>query len=599
MDTPVRERACPTTTYGSLVSAFLFLLAITASAALLPAPAHAAAQGAGHAPAITAQLAWDDDARVAPFCRPDSVLVTFTSNKGDSEVRAIALDPETASIPDGVKAAKATSRAGDPSSRDEAAWLDTWEWTVDDLPAANDDGGEGLTWTFSYKAILDGMYAVEPAEAGPTAGQGPMRSVATWNYCEFGRNLLLTVVWCPSVDPSIDPNTAPGSDFSAEPGSDPSSLAAPVTCGKSAEEHTRQPDTFTVELVPTYGDGVSATAPNPTLDVRCARPGEQTHPIQTVNDIIVPTLDKDGNTVESWTPRLSIEGYAVTGIKPYKGAPGYDPDHITFSAVCQSGEPGPGAEAPGADNPAADNNTDPGNTATLTVTKVWEDNSNRDGARPESVTVRLTANGKPTGDFAQLTHKAGWKHTFEGLAKGVSYSVTEDPVPGYTATVTRESVTVPAEAAPQSDTFNNAQSVTLTNTRASQDDQGVCRCEDVAACTCKDVASCACKPQDKCTCKQEDKCACRQDGSSNREADGDGKDRNSSGDKNSNNPDAPATSTVAGGGANPVKTATATTRKLPQTGDSAHVVAPVLAIAGAALVAAAAIIRVRAGRKAE
>ena len=71
----------------------------------------------------------------------------------------------------------------------------------------------------------------------------------------------------------------------------------------------------------------------------------------------------------------------------------------------------------------------------ITVRKVWEDNDNKDGNRPESVTVHLLAGGEKIRT-AVLKAENGWKYTFTNLpksarGKGITYSVTEDPVTDY------------------------------------------------------------------------------------------------------------------------------------------------------------------------
>ena len=74
------------------------------------------------------------------------------------------------------------------------------------------------------------------------------------------------------------------------------------------------------------------------------------------------------------------------------------------------------------------------------VTKVWNDANNQDGKRPASITVHLFADGVEIAS-AQLTAENGWKYKFDGLdlnsadGKKVVYTVTEDPVPGYTTEI--------------------------------------------------------------------------------------------------------------------------------------------------------------------
>ncbi|WP_406708767.1 Cna B-type domain-containing protein [Trueperella pyogenes] len=77
----------------------------------------------------------------------------------------------------------------------------------------------------------------------------------------------------------------------------------------------------------------------------------------------------------------------------------------------------------------------------IPVLKVWDDADNKDGLRPDSITVRLLANGKPVeGQSQTLTKDNAWKGQFAELpankgGKPVEYSVVEDKVDGYTSKV--------------------------------------------------------------------------------------------------------------------------------------------------------------------
>ena len=63
------------------------------------------------------------------------------------------------------------------------------------------------------------------------------------------------------------------------------------------------------------------------------------------------------------------------------------------------------------------------------------------GPAAEKATVRLLADGKPTGDSIELSKANGWKGSFEGLAKYsksgsvIDYAVAEDAVEGYSSKV--------------------------------------------------------------------------------------------------------------------------------------------------------------------
>lgn len=77
--------------------------------------------------------------------------------------------------------------------------------------------------------------------------------------------------------------------------------------------------------------------------------------------------------------------------------------------------------------------------------KTWEDGDNMDGKRPESITIRLLANGVEK-DSRKVTEKEGWKWTFSDLpkfekGKEITYTIAEDPVENYTSEVKGYDVT--------------------------------------------------------------------------------------------------------------------------------------------------------------
>ena len=81
-------------------------------------------------------------------------------------------------------------------------------------------------------------------------------------------------------------------------------------------------------------------------------------------------------------------------------------------------------------------NTHVPETTEVNGTKTWEDNDDQDGARPESITVRLLANGSEI-DSATVTEAENWAWSFADLPKyengtEINYSVTEDAVADYT-----------------------------------------------------------------------------------------------------------------------------------------------------------------------
>jgi LPXTG-motif cell wall-anchored protein len=72
-------------------------------------------------------------------------------------------------------------------------------------------------------------------------------------------------------------------------------------------------------------------------------------------------------------------------------------------------------------------------TVKVYVSKVWSGVSPED-TLPPSITVNLFKNGSLI-DSAVLTAAGGWRHTFSGLDAGYTYNVSEEPVEGYTASV--------------------------------------------------------------------------------------------------------------------------------------------------------------------
>ncbi len=80
------------------------------------------------------------------------------------------------------------------------------------------------------------------------------------------------------------------------------------------------------------------------------------------------------------------------------------------------------------------------------VTKAWMDNNNQDGIRPESITVKLLANGQDTGENLVLSDGNNWTGTFTGLdkyqnGKEISYTVEEVTVNGYDTVITGDAST--------------------------------------------------------------------------------------------------------------------------------------------------------------
>lgn len=77
----------------------------------------------------------------------------------------------------------------------------------------------------------------------------------------------------------------------------------------------------------------------------------------------------------------------------------------------------------------------------IPVTKVWADGDNKDGIRPDAVTIRLLADGEDTGKTVVLNDSNAWNAefsdvpTFNMLGQEIVYSVDEIQVEGYTSEI--------------------------------------------------------------------------------------------------------------------------------------------------------------------
>lgn len=75
------------------------------------------------------------------------------------------------------------------------------------------------------------------------------------------------------------------------------------------------------------------------------------------------------------------------------------------------------------------------------VTKIWKDNGNNDGMRPDEITI--TAHGSDGRSYTEkLNAENQWSVMFSNLpkyadGKVIEYSLTEESVPGYTSSITR------------------------------------------------------------------------------------------------------------------------------------------------------------------
>ena len=84
------------------------------------------------------------------------------------------------------------------------------------------------------------------------------------------------------------------------------------------------------------------------------------------------------------------------------------------------------------DPPIEPINPTPSDQTDIPIEKIWLDNENESGARPESITVRLIKDGGIYREL-ELTEETDWKGVFSDVPSDASYSITEKEVQDYSA----------------------------------------------------------------------------------------------------------------------------------------------------------------------
>ncbi|MGI5888934.1 MAG: Cna B-type domain-containing protein, partial [Oscillospiraceae bacterium] len=145
-----------------------------------------------------------------------------------------------------------------------------------------------------------------------------------------------------------------------------------------------------------------------------------------------PALDEDGNAITKTV--TASDGWEYT----FSDIPEWNDDGTKISyTVTEDSVPDYTVSYSGND---ITNSYTPGKTS-ITVVKSWDDNSNADGVRPDSVTVHLFADGEDTGKTVTLNEDNQWRAVFSGLdqkkdGQDIRYTVVEDVPNGYSSEVT-------------------------------------------------------------------------------------------------------------------------------------------------------------------
>ena len=119
-------------------------------------------------------------------------------------------------------------------------------------------------------------------------------------------------------------------------------------------------------------------------------------------------------------------------------------------------------------------NTHTPGVTSVNVNKVWDDQNDQDGLRPDSIEVELLKNGEPTGNIITLSEENHWTGTFNDLpikenGEEIDYTVREiTQIEGYTTEITENT-----ETANNTNNTQNLENVeepkTSTQTYATKD----------------------------------------------------------------------------------------------------------------------------------
>ncbi len=202
---------------------------------------------------------------------------------------------------------------------------------------------------------------------------------------------------------------------------------------------TPVPDNHTVEYSGNVTDGFVVTNTYQTVNVT----GSKTWDDADNQDGKRPTsitirLLADGTEVDSATV-TAADGWswAFTGLAKYRDG-GVEIDYtITEDEVT--------GYTPTVSGYNVTNSYTP-ETVDISGSKTWFDLDDQDGVRPDSITIRLLADGTEV-DSATVTAADGWSWAFTGLAKyrdggvEIKYSITEDAIDDYSSEISGYNVT--------------------------------------------------------------------------------------------------------------------------------------------------------------
>ena len=192
--------------------------------------------------------------------------------------------------------------------------------------------------------------------------------------------------------------------------------------------NSHTPDTTEISITKKWADTNNQDGIRPSANEYAAKVHLMNGDTEVEN--VVPTVTDNGDgtyTVTYSSLPKNSNGTAINYTVKEDAVDGYEADQSTVS------------------NGQTMTNTHTPETTSVSGTKTWDDNNDQDGARPESIMIRLLANGEEV-QSKEVTASDNWSWTFSDLPKykdgaEISYSVKEDAVTDYSASYEGANVT--------------------------------------------------------------------------------------------------------------------------------------------------------------
>ncbi|MBE5802354.1 MAG: Cna B-type domain-containing protein [Clostridiales bacterium] len=319
-----------------------------------------------------------------------------------------------------------------------------WTATIDNLPRYAD--GEEIEYTWMEGEMPEG-YSLTHSSVNGTV------TTLTNSYTPATTSATVKKVW---------------DDANNQDGKRPESLTVTLSNGESVTLNEANGWTATIDNLPKYADGeeieytwtegempegysLTDSSVNGTVTTltNSYTPATTSATVKKVWD---DANNQDGKRPESLTVTLSngesvtlneANGWTATIDNLPKYADGEEIKYTWTEGEMPAGYSLTDTSVSGTVTTLTNSYTP--DTTEVTGTKTWIDADNQDGIRPASITINLLADGTVV-DTVTVSEAEAWKWSFTDLPKyaagvEISYTITEETVPGYTAEVKGHDVT--------------------------------------------------------------------------------------------------------------------------------------------------------------